>query len=112
MSSPLIEHLKVGSRVSRSDESLSGLHRLTKLRSRLGFHFTPRRLTQHECAVQARERVVDLAELSMHISEIAQDQYGSRSGDVDGGFDWVVGWVGLMGGWQGIWAMLMAGCLV
>lgn len=28
--------------------------------------------------LKARERVVDLAELSMHISEIAQDQYGSR----------------------------------
>ena len=31
---------------------------------------------------QARERVVDLAELSMHISEIAQDQYGSRPGRI------------------------------
>lgn len=28
--------------------------------------------------LKARERVVDLAELSLHISEIAQDQYGSR----------------------------------
>lgn len=29
---------------------------------------------------QARERVVDLAELAAHISEIAQDQFGSRPG--------------------------------
>ena len=29
-------------------------------------------------SIQARERLVDLAELSGHISEIAQDQYGSR----------------------------------
>ena len=31
---------------------------------------------------QARERVVDLAELSLHIIEIAQDQYGSRLGEM------------------------------
>ena len=38
----------------------------------------------HDLHRQARERVVDLAELSMHISEIAQDQYGSRPGRILG----------------------------
>ena len=55
--SPLIEHLKAA-RQSTAVGNASKCHVMFQS--------------------EARERLVDLAELSGHISEIAQDQYGSR----------------------------------
>lgn len=64
---------------------LKGLPWLPLLQTFIGLvlekHCRPTHDLHHR---QARERVVDLAELSMHISEIAQDQYGSRPGRILG----------------------------